>query len=453
MNPKMASSVAEPQTRGRQEVLILLVARALLMGLGVLHQGLLAYMLLPEGRGAYAVCLLFGTLLWVLFTPGGGRGPQYFVMARQISLSQGVSIALTISLAGGGIAVACGIPLVLSGLSLFRNADSQLFFLALALIPLISFSDAMALILNGLRRFARLAVFFLVRSVVAVAALVMLTWGFDLGVGGAIIALFLSNLVFITACIWDLARNCGLVWEWPARSGVTRSLGYGLRHHVVKIGAIADERLGSLLLGLTSSRADIGFFSAGSAMMARMLELPYSISTAVQPRIAASDAGLPELTAFCARLGWWITGATLVVLLAISEPLVRIILSDAFSPVVSLMWILAIGIAVYSGADLFTAYFRGVNRPEICSWAVSLGLAVNVVSFFALFPLMGLEAAAWAMTAGLVTRGVFLIVAFCRATGMGLVATCAPRSRDIAYVWSEAQLLLKRVPVVRPLDG
>lgn len=445
----MVSSVDETQRRGGQDILILLASQALVTTLGVLHQGLLAYTLLPEGRGVYAICFLFGSLLGVLFTPGAGRGSQHFVMARRISLSQGVSIALTISVVGGGLAVACGIPLVLSGLSLFGKADSRLLLLALSLIPLTSFSAAMALMLDGRRRFARLAVFFSMRSIVAVIMVVVLVRGFSLGVGGAIIALMLSHFTLIAACVFDLVKNCGLVWELPTRSGVARSLGYGLRHHVVQVGAIVDERLGSLLLSLTSSLADIGFFSTGSAMMARVLAVPYSISTAVQPRITAAEAGRPELTAFCARLGWWATGATLAVLLAISEPLVRILFSEAFSPVVSLMWILAIGIVVYSGADLFMAYFRGINRPQICSLAFFLGLAANVVSFFALFPLAGLEAAAWAMTIGLVTRSVFLVAAYCRATGMGLLATCVPRRGDIVYLRHEVRLVLGRLPTVR----
>ncbi len=45
-------------------------------------------------------------LLGTLFTPWSDLGTHYFVMARRISLSQGVSIALTVSVIGGEIVLA-----------------------------------------------------------------------------------------------------------------------------------------------------------------------------------------------------------------------------------------------------------------------------------------------------------------------------------------------------------
>ena len=50
-----------------------------LVVLGLLIEGMLAYTLLPAGRGSYAVCVLFGTLFGLLFTPGAEQGAQYLV--------------------------------------------------------------------------------------------------------------------------------------------------------------------------------------------------------------------------------------------------------------------------------------------------------------------------------------------------------------------------------------
>ena len=124
----------------------------------------------------------------------------------------------------------------------------------------------------------------------------------------------------------------------------------------------------------------------------------------------------PNSSRFCARITTWITAAALILLLAFHIPLVRILLSAEFHPAVSLIRIIAPGILVFAGGNILTAYFRGISRPDICSWAVALGLVVNLVMVPLLYPKIGVEAAAWAMTAALFGRSALLSVAYCRMT-------------------------------------
>jgi O-antigen/teichoic acid export membrane protein len=81
-----------------------------------------------------------------------------------------------------------------------------------------------------------------------------------------------------------------------------------------------------------------------------------------------------------------VTGVAVLALGVLAVPIVRILLSDAFMPVVPLLWVLAPGVMLYSGAKVLMAYFRGVNRPGICSWVVWIGLCVNVTMLFLLYP-------------------------------------------------------------------
>lgn len=446
-------AIGNPHARARHELVIILGTRILLLVTGVLHQGMLAHLLLPAGRGAYAVCVLLGVLLGILVTPGAGSGAQYFVMAGRLSLSEGVSIALTISMVGSGLGIAAALPLIHGGQALFARADPQSFSLALLLVPLTSFSGALALQLGGLRRFGRLAVFSLLQALVAVLAVALFGYRAGLGVAGAILALAAGNLVMIVAALVDLRRHCGLVWEVPTRAGLMSILGYGLRQHGSRVGAAVEDRLGGLLLSFTATPADIGLFSAGSALLTRVLFLPYSISVALQPRVAADRTGRPQLTAFCARVSWWATGVVLAVLLAVSAPLVRLLLSEEFLPVIPLLWIMAGGILVYSGADLFMAYFRGTNRPGVCSWAIAAGVVAHVAAFLALYPALGVASAAWGMTVGLIVRSVVLLAAWRRIAGIGLRSTCLPTAADLAYLWRTGTALLERTATRNRMRG
>ena len=397
---------------------------------GVAIHSMLAYALLPAGFGSYSVCILFALLLGVLSSPGADAGAQYFVMAQRISVSQGVSVSLTICLVGAGLAAALAVPLVRSDLAFFRQAEPGSFLLALILIPLTTFSSAVQHQVAGLRRYGRLAWFALSQTAANALALAVLVVGLGHGVDGALLAYAAGNLVMIAACLRDLRRHRGLTWEAPSRPAFTRVLRYGAKYYVARIGWAVDLQAGVLLLGSIAGRAEVGLFAVASVLMFRVLMIANALSTPLLPRVAGAADGRPELVAFCVRSATWATGAALVVLVAFSTPLVAVLLSAAFLPVVPLIRILAPGMLVASGATILLTFFRGVNRPEVCSWAVWLGLSANLVTVLLLYPETGVLAGAWGVTIGQCCRGVLLFVAYYRTTRMSRCANWLPRRGD-----------------------
>ena len=409
---------------------MVLATQAAMVLCAVAFQSLLAYMLLAEGRGAYAVCILFGSLLGKLFSPGCERGAQYLVMAGRMSLSQGVCLCLAVCLAGSVAAATLAVPAIYGDLSFFTKADTRSFCLALALVPLTSFSTALTMQLAGLRRFARLARLLPLRPAANLLALTILVPGFGLGVDGAVLSLAAGHAVLIAACLWELRRRCGLAPSKPTRDGLAQVLGYGLRYHPARLGAALQPRLGTLLLAAVASRAEIGAFALAAGLMTAVLQLPKAISAALLPRVAADGRGRPELVALCARASLWTTAAALAALLGLGEAPVRLLFSEAFLPAVALTRIMAPGILAWAAAALFMDYFLGTARPGVCSHAMWFGLGANAAAFFALYPPLGVEGAAWAMTAGLLARGAWIAAAFHRAAGMPPAAAWKPQRRD-----------------------
>ncbi len=443
-----------PDTTGGQDVAILFATRTGHVVLGFLIQATLAYTLLPEGRGAYSVCVVFGSLLGLVFSPGAQQGAQYFVAARQASVSQGVGAAAAISLAGGGLAIALAIPLIDSDVAFFQKAETRSFHLGLVLAPLVALSTAIEHLLAALRRFGRLAVRVLLRmSVNAIAILVLVRW-WGLGVDGAVASFAIGHLVSVAACLGDLRRHCGLVAEVPSRSALTRILGYGLRYHMARLGNALEPHAGVLVLGLIASPAEIGLFAAASTLMLGFTFLSHAVGNALLPRIAGRDQ--PELVARCLRLVGWTTAVGVLPALAVGTPLVSLLLSASFLPVVPLLWILAPGIVASAGTGLFMTHFKGVDRPEICSWATCLGLCANLGVLFPLYPRLGIEAAAWAMTTGAISCCLFLAIVFRRTTGMGWLPICLPARSDAGFLWTAGRSALGRrgeVPRPTPLVG
>ena len=434
-----------PGTTGAEDVAVSIAGRISILVSGIAIQSLLAYALLPVGRGAYAVCLMFAGLLSLLFTPGADAGVQYFVMTRKTSISQGVSVAVVICLTGAGLATAAAIPLIRSEIAFFGNADPASFYLALILVPLTAFASAVHHQLAGLGRFAALAAFTLVQTAangVAAAALVL---GARLGVNGALLAVCIGDLVIILLCLRDMRRNFGLTWEPPSRLALGDVLRYGLKYHPARIGGNVDTRVGVLLLGMLAVRAEVGLFAVASGLMMRFIMISHAVASPLLPRSARGEGGRPDLVAFCARVTTWVTAAALVVFLAFSVPLVRILFSTEFLPIVPLIWIIAPGILFFSGANVLTSYFRVTNRPEVCSWAAAIGLTVNLATIPLLYPAIGLEAAAWGLSGGLCARSVVLSVAYHRATRTRPTRNWLLQRGDIARIVSSAHAAMGRI--------
>ena len=424
-----------------------------LLVLSIAFQSLLAYALLLEGRGAYAACLIFGVLFAAMFTPGAAIGAQYFVMAKRFSVSQGVATASTICAVGAVVAALVAVPLIHSDIPFFQKADTRSFYLAVALIPLIAYSSALRAQLGALRRFTKLALFSLVQMTTGVVAVLILVRGFDLGVDGAVMSIAVGQAVSIAVCLLYLRRSCGLAPEIPTRANLGRVLGYGWRGHVSQTGSVIGERVGVVFLGIVASQSDIGLFAVGIAMMTRFFILRNAIVSSILPRVAADERGLPELVTFSVRATGWITAAALLGFLAVSTPIVKVLLSEAFLPVVPLLWIMAFGVLIDAPAQVVVAYFRGVNRPAVVSWTVGLGLVTNVASLLILYPALGIEAVAWSMTITYVFRSVFVVVVYLRSTRTPWVSLGLPQHGDLERMLNLVRGVLRRRDLRQTADA
>ncbi len=433
MTPEESNRPLGPRTTGGQDTVIVFATQVGMVIFGLAIQSLLAYTLLPEGRGSFALCVVFASILGVLFTPGAQQGAQYFIMTKQATISEGVGAALAICLVGGALAIALAVPFIHSDIAFFHKAETRSFYLALVLMPVMAFSGAMEYQLAGLRRFGHLAVFALAHAALNILVLLVLVWVGRLGVAGAVAAVIGAHGCMVVLCLWYLRRRHGLVLTNPFRAVSARIVGYGLRFHPAGIGSALEMSAGVLILGLFASQAEIGLFATASALMFRLRMISDAVGNALLPRIAGS--GRPELTTLCLRVVSCGTVAAILAVLAISTPLVRILFSEAFLPAVPLLWIIAPGVLAYAGVGILGTYFKSIDRPGICSWAVSLGLAVNLIAIPALYPVVGVSAAAWGLTLGMICRLVFLAAAFARATRMRWFSIWLPRPSDAVSFW------------------
>ena len=439
---------------GGQDVAIVFASRAALILFNIAMQGALAHLLLPEGRGSYAVCVAFATSLGLFCTPGAEEGAQQLVMTNRGSVSQAVATAAAICLAGSVVGAVLALAAMQTDVGLFQNAQAQSFHLSLGVIPLLAFSTAIEHQLVGLRRFGRLAVFLLLRSAVSLAAIVLLVRQLGLGVDGALAAFAAGHALMIALCLGDLRRHCGLAAAWPVRTSMAFILGYGLKFHLARLRFGLGPHLGIVVLGLWASSAEIGLFAVASALMFGFAIISHSVGHALLPRLAAHEAErsapprapgtgatddaqrMPALVARCLRLVFVVTVGAVLALLLASAPLIRVLFSPAFLAAAPLLWLLAPGILANACCGIFVTYFKAVNAPLLCSRSLWLGWCVELAALVALFPVVGIAAAPLSVTLGGLCSLVLLGSAFRRRTALSWRDILLPRRDDAAFLRS-----------------
>jgi O-antigen/teichoic acid export membrane protein len=224
---------------------------------------------------------------------------------------------------------------------------------------------------------------------------------------------------------------------------------YGIKYYVARVGNLIDLGLGTLLLGLVASRADVGVYSAASALALKVLLPAESIETAALPRFATRQNHL-ELVARCFRLSSAATCLGVLLLCLLAPIVIPLLFSSAFGAGVGLVWAMALGLALQGGTKIVMAYYRATNRPGICSLSVWVGLCANCVAFFGLYDRTGLLAAGYAMTIGFAARSVVLIPVFLHETKSQLLDLALPNKGDLKFLAVSMRSVLSRLSSTEP---
>ncbi|HEY9172673.1 MAG TPA: hypothetical protein VI136_10355, partial [Verrucomicrobiae bacterium] len=159
---------------------------ALLMRMCIVNQSCIAWWLGPEGRGAYAVCLVFASLLMALFTFASDVAVTRLVASKHFTLSQGVTQSVLYSTLGSLLAVIFGVLAMQYPSAFFTKADTHDFYLALASIPVTSFAMSITNITMAVRRFDVAAILSVLQPGIQLAFTVLLVECFSLEVTGAL---------------------------------------------------------------------------------------------------------------------------------------------------------------------------------------------------------------------------------------------------------------------------
>ena len=406
------------------------IARLAVIAIGVATQSILAWVLQPSGVGSYAVCLLFSTVLMLVFVIGFDYGLTYYVASGRFTLSEAVIYTCIYGGIGSGLAIVAGLALLELPLSFVGDASRQAFILALVGIPFAVFVFALMQLVTALGQFGSYAIFMLGATVLRCAFVTVLVWALDWGVEGALLADVLYNAVMVAWLLAFFRRKHRLGWAKPSWTGIRDLFSYGMRYYVGRLTNLVNFQAGTIILAFFATRNEIGLFSLATQLTARVMVIPETLQTVLLPRVAADTAGRPQLVAQCARASAVVCGTLLVILVVFADPIVALLFSPAFVPAVPIIRIVSVGVLVRCACKMFEPYLLGINRPGAASLAVAVGAAVNWGLLSILLPMAGLVGAGAALTGSYFVSSAILTHYFLRTSGMSLGELCRPHRSD-----------------------
>jgi O-antigen/teichoic acid export membrane protein len=349
---------------------------------------------------------------------------------------------------GSALAAAAAVPLIGSNLAFFDQAPERLFFVALALFPLTGFLTLAQLHTAGKRQFKSLAVAALAQSLSQIAFLGLLVSMLEDATLAALLSYGTSVLIASIVLVQRLARVEHPSWSSPF-NGIALIARYSAKYYAARVGNLVDVAMGTLLLAFVADSAAVGICAAVTAIALKMLLGAESIEAAVLPRVAADPKESVQLVMKCYRLSLLLTLCATIALCTTAPWLVPLLFSSAFADGVSLAWTMAPGLVLQGGSAMLMAYYRRNNRPDLCSLAVWIGMCVNGVGFFALYPETGLNAAGLSMSLGLAARNIFLTLTFARETSVRLMELLIPKWADWQLIRHSVDQVLSRFDALR----
>lgn len=415
----------------------------LMTGLGI--EVCLAWFLKPAGRGSYAVSLTFSVLLQILFLTGWNVASIYFVASKRLTLSHGITQTFIYGLISSLLAVITGLLLMSLPLAFFDAADTTSFHLALLLIPSTFFAIVFLQLLTAVHEFRWFAVISILNGVSFLLLALVFVGLMSLDVHGALLACIIRHWVVIIAALLFFRYKYNIRIVKPSLISMKKVFYYGMRYHVGQVANNVNAQVGTMILAMFATRVEVGFMAVAAQLMCTgVMTIPDTIMTVLLPTVSADKTGRPRLIARCARLTGLACTVLILMITVFATPIVKLMFSSSFLPVVPLIRILAIGTLVRCTCKVFTSYLQGTNHPGIESLAVATGVLVNLLVLWLLMPVIGLPAAAFAMTLSYLTSSVIITLGFLKFSSLNPRETFWLARSDLVVVYNAIlQLLVK----------
>ncbi len=375
--------------------------------LGLVLSGMLGRALGSHGLGSYASALLLSNLMVILLEFGITYANVYHIAIGDVNahdvMRANVRIWLVISAVGLSLG---GVLLWWKGAEWFPGIPLTLLVVGLLSFPPNLLQFYCQSILQGhqdFKRFASLTVIVQLTTLVVSAVLIL---GFHLGVGAAIGAFLLGQVLSLGITLWVLRPYLSRApeakvhesWWTYGRAAVD----YGWKQHLSSVISYVNLRVDYFFVQNFLGQGSGGVYYASIQMGEAMWIISKVVSAVLLPRLAelrGKEETREQLTPLITRLVVWGTAAASLVAAVLAKPFIVLVWKrPEFAQAAVVLWWLLPGIVMWSATRIIAYDFSARGRPELNSYLASVVLVVNVALNVILIPRIGMVGGAISTT-------------------------------------------------------
>lgn len=382
---------------GINDLIVTMASRVGVFALTLILQAVLAWMLGPEGRGEYAVCLTFSMLASAVFLFGMDWSLSHYSANGTLGRRQSAMLGLVVPMVLGLVAYPVLYLVIDLPFAFFEQVGRETFELSILWAISLVFHLVAWAMLRGHRMFSVLAIVALAKIGITLAGAFCLLHFTDLGVAAPILSDTVSGYVMgLVACayLWFPGQGPTSV-SWPV---IRKAVNYGSRAFPGAIGNALNLRLTLIALTFYVGTEEIGYFALALALLTQLGTVSDVVGSVIMPRNAADKDGRPELTGFAARCVSSVTFFLATLLVFAADWLIPLLFSADFLPAVGLLWILFPAIWLRAVSKIIFHFFNGIHKPHVVSINTLLSIVMQVVLLVLLLPNFGATGAAVAMS-------------------------------------------------------
>jgi len=426
-----------------RDVITTLASRGLVLVLGVAQSIVVARYLQPFGRGQYATLMLLPQTVVMVMPLGVQWALTYYLKRdeseREVLLRNGTALALLFGAAGFALSWGGGALLrhtFLAGLS----APAILF--AAACVPPRIAQACWQGIFRGTARILHANVANALRSglllLAAACALVLLRRD----VTGLTLAILVAELAVAVAVLPWIFRP-GRIGARLDRPVLARLMSYGVRIYVFTVLLFINYRLDVAVLRQLSDFEEVGYYATSVGIAEILWALPTSLSFVLFPSVVAlSEERRNVITSSASRITLGLMAVVVLGIYLLARPGIRLLYGEVYLPAVPSLFALLPGVVAMSLQQVLGADVSGRGKPGIVTVAAATGIPVNLALNLWWIPRWGAVGAAWASTVSYSVVTGLVLVAFLRASGLGVAEVLVPGRRDAVEVYSRLSRLL-----------
>jgi len=377
-----------------------IVVRVINVGIGIGQSVVIARLLGPEGKGFYTLAVLFSTLLIIVANMGMHIATAYSVARGSYpkQLVFGNTIVLSLIMGFGSVIVGLGILSFFHG-TVMPNVPRLYAFLAVFLIPLAIVSRNTTYLFLGSGQIGYFNIFAVFHAAMEITLTLLIVWGLEGGVVGAIVASFLafcaSNVGILLVGVKEFGKP-----QFDLRRPYLRDIfGYGAKVHVANILAFLNYRVVMFIVNAFLSPIQVGYYAVAVGIAEKLSVPSQAAGIALFPRVASgNDTDRNAFTPVVTRNVLWLTALGMAFLYLINEWLVQFLYSAQFLPAADLLEILLPGMVFLSVTRILQNDIGGRGYPELTFIADVPTVLLNIILSLVMVPRIGVEGAAWAIT-------------------------------------------------------